>query len=35
MYDYILLTQTDFKPETFILHVGTNNFTLNKSPTEI
>ena len=24
MYDYINLTQRDFEPETFILHVGTN-----------
>ena len=28
-------TQRDFKPEIFILHVGTNDLPLNKSPKEI
>ena len=38
MYDYIKTkkpTQTDFKPEIFILHVGTNDLPLHKSPKEI
>ena len=35
MYDYIKPTQRDFKPEIFILHVGTNDPPLNKSPKEI
>ena len=35
MYDYIKPTQRDFKPEIFVLHVGTNDFPLNKSPKEI
>ena len=35
MYDYIKPTQRDFKPEIFILHVGTNDLPLNKSPKEI
>ena len=35
MYDYIKPTQRDFKPEIFILHVGTNDPPLNKSPTKI
>ena len=35
MYDYIKPTQRDFKPEIFILHVGTNDLLLNKSPKEI
>ena len=35
MYDYIKPTQRDFKPEMFILHVGTNDLPLNKSPKEI
>ena len=35
MYDYIKPTQRDFKQEIFILHVGTNDLPLNKSPKEI
>ena len=35
MYDYIKQTQKDFKPENFILHVGTNDLPLNKSSKEI
>ena len=35
MYDYIKPTQRNFKPETFILHGGTNDLPLNKSPKEI
>ena len=35
MYDYIKPTQRDFKPEIFILYIGTNDFPLNKSPKEI
>ena len=35
MYDYIKPTQRDFKPEIFILYVGTNDLALNKSPKEI
>ena len=35
MYDYIKPTQRDFKPEVFVLHVGANDFPLNKSPKEI
>ena len=35
MYDYIKPIQRDFKPEMFILHVGTNDLPLNKSPKEI
>ena len=35
MYDYIKPTQRNFKPEIFILHGGTNDLPLNKSPKEI
>ena len=35
MYDYIKPTQRDFKAEIFILHFGTNDLPLNKSPKEI
>ena len=35
MYDYIKPTQRDFKPEIFVLQVGTNDLPLNKSPKEI
>ena len=35
MYDYIKTTRRDFKPGIFILHVGTNDLPLNKSPNEI
>ena len=35
MYDYIKPTQRDFKPEIFILHVGTNDLPLNESLKEI
>ena len=35
MYDYIKPIQRDFKQEIFILHVGTNDLPLNKSPKEI
>ena len=35
MYDYIKPTQRDFKPEIFILHVGTNDPPLNKLLKEI
>ena len=35
MYDYIKPAQGDFKPEIFVLHLGTNHFPLNKSPKEI
>ena len=35
MYDYIKPTQRGFKQEVFILHVGTNDLPLNKSPKEI
>ena len=35
MYDYIKPTQRDFKPEAFVLYVGTNDLPLNKSPKEI
>ena len=31
MYDYIKLTQRDFKTEIFVLHVGTNDLLFNKS----
>ena len=31
MYDYIKPTQRDFKPEIFVLHVGTNDLPFNKS----
>ena len=34
MYDYIKPIQRDFKQEIFILHVGTNDLPLNKSPKE-
>ena len=35
IYDSIKPTQRDFKPEMFVLHVGTNDLPLNKSPKEI
>ena len=35
MYDYIIPTQRDFKPEIIILHVGTNDLPLNKSRKEV
>ena len=35
MYDYIKPTQRDFKPESFVLHLGTNDLPLSKSPKEI
>ena len=35
MYDYIKPTQRDFKPEIFVLHVGTNDLPLSKSPKNI
>ena len=35
MYDYIKPPQRGSKPEIFILHVGTNDLLLNKSPKEI
>ena len=35
MYDYIKPTQRNFKPEIFVLHVGTNDLPLNKSPKKI
>ena len=35
MYDYIKPTQRDFKLEIFVLHVGTNDVPLNKSPEEV
>ena len=35
IYDYIKSTQRDFKPGNFVLHVGTNDLPLNKSPKEI
>ena len=35
MYDYIKPTQRDFKPGIFVLHVGTNDLPLYKSPKEI
>ena len=34
-YDYLKPTQRDFKPEMFVLHVGTDDLPLNKSPKEI
>ena len=35
MNDYIKPTQRDFKTEIFVLHVATNDLSLNKSPKEI
>ena len=35
MYDYLKPTQREFKPAIFVLHVGTNDLPLNKSPKEI
>ena len=35
MHDYLKPIERDFKPEIFVLHVGTNGFPLNKSPKEI
>ena len=32
MYDYLKPTQRDFKPETFFLHVTSNDTPLNKPP---
>ena len=34
-YDYTNPIQRDFKPENLVLHVGTNDLFLNKSPKEI
>ena len=35
MHNYLKPIERDFKPEIFVLHVGTNGFPLNKSPKEI
>ena len=35
MKNYLKLTQRDFKRDVFVLHVGTNDLLLNKSPKEI
>ena len=35
MYNYIKLTQRDFKPEIFVLLIRTSDLSLNKSPKEI
>ena len=35
MLDYIKPTQRDFNPDVYLLHVGTNDLTSNKSPEQI
>ena len=35
MCDYLKPTQRGFKPEMFVLHVGTYDLPLNKSPREV
>ena len=35
MIDYVKPTQRDFNPDVYLLHVGTNNLTSNKSPEQI
>ena len=35
MKNYLKPTQRDFKRDVFVLHVGTNDLLLNKSPKEI
>ena len=35
MLDYIKPTQRDFNPDVYLLHVGTNDLTFNKSPEQI
>ena len=35
MVDYIKPTQRDFNLEVYLLHVGTNGLTSNKSPEQI
>ena len=35
IYDYLKPTQKDFKQEIFILHLGTNDLPLKKSPKKI
>ena len=35
MVDYIKLTQRDFNPDVYLLHVGTNDLSSNKSPEQI
>ena len=35
MHDYLKPIQRRFKPEMFVLHVGTYDLPLNKSPKEV
>ena len=35
MLDYIEPTQGDFNPDVYLLHVGTNNLSSNKSPEQM
>ena len=35
MLDYVKPIQRDFDPDTYILHIGTNNLTTDKKPDEI
>ena len=35
MVDYIKPAQRDFSPDVYLLHVGTNDLTSNKSPEQI
>ena len=35
MVDYIKPTQRDSNPDVYLLHVGTNDLTSNKSPEQI
>ena len=35
MVDYIKPTQRDFNPDVYLLHVGTNDLSSNKSPEQI
>ena len=35
MVDYIKPTQRDFNPDVYLLHVGTNDLSSNKSPEKI
>ena len=35
MFDYIKPTKRDFNPDVYLLHVGTNDLSSNKSPEQI
>ena len=35
MFDYVKPVQKDFDPDAYILHIGTNDLTIDKKPGEI